>query len=89
MLCSEIWTGPLLDTYESKKSYMHTVLRAASYKVLDSKLGSSIWTITLREKVKWLTVYLNDVCMIVISTEVNSDHDKIMQKTLDVFEVKL
>lgn len=77
---------PLLNSYESQKSYLHTVLRATSYKALDSKLGKSIWTITLKQKIKWLTVYL-DFGMIILSTEVNSDHNKIIQNTLEILKV--
>ena len=77
---------PLLNSHESQKSYLHTVLRATSYKALDSKLGKSIWTITLKQKIKWLTVYL-DFGMIILSTEVNSDHNKIIQNTLEILKV--
>ncbi len=77
---------PLLNSHESQKSYLHTVLRATSYKALDSKLGKSIWTITLKQKIKWLTVYL-DFGMIVLSTEINSDHNKIIQNTLEILKV--
>jgi len=77
---------PLLNSHESQKSYLHTVLRAASYKALDSKLGKSIWTITSKQKIKWLTVYL-DFGMIILSTEINSDHNKIIQNTLEILKV--
>ncbi|HXW03213.1 MAG TPA: hypothetical protein VD651_03010 [Nitrosarchaeum sp.] len=77
---------PLLDSHESQKSYLHTILRAASYKSLDSKLGKSIWTVTLKQKIKWLTIYL-DFGMIILSTEVNSDHDKIIQNSLEILKV--
>ena len=77
---------PLLNSHESQKSYLHTVLRATSYKVLDSKLGKSIWTVTLKQKIKWLTLYL-DFGMIILSTEVNSDHNKIIQNTLEILKV--
>ena len=77
---------PLLNSHESQKSYLHTILRAASYKALDSKLGKSIWTITSKQKIKWLTVYL-DFGMIVLSTEINSDHNKIIQNTLEILKV--
>jgi len=77
---------PLLDTQESKKTYLHIVLRAASYKVLDSKLGKPIWTVTLKQKIKWLTIYL-DFDMIILSTEVNSDHNRIIQNTLEILKV--
>lgn len=77
---------PLLDSHESQKSYLHTVLRAASYKAQDSKLGKSIWTITSKQKIKWLTVYL-DFGMIILSTEVNSDHNKIIQNVLEILTV--
>ena len=76
----------LLNSHESQKSYLHTVLRATSYKALDSKLGKSIWTITLKQKIKWLTVYL-DFGMIILSTEVNSDHNKIIQNALEILKV--
>ena len=77
---------PLLNSHESQKSYLHTVLRATSYKALDSKLGKSIWTVTLKQKIKWLTLYL-DFGMIILSTEVNSDHNKIIQNTLEILKV--
>ena len=77
---------PLLNSHESQKSYLHTVLRATSYKALDSKLGKSIWTITLKQKIKWLTIYL-DFDMIILSTEVNSDHNKIIQNALEILKV--
>lgn len=76
----------LLDSHENQKSYLHTILRAASYKALDAKLGKSIWSITLKQKIKWLTVYLN-FGMIILSTEVNSDHDRIMKNTLEILEI--
>lgn len=76
-----------LDNNESQKSYLHAVLRAASYKALDEKLGKSLWTITLRRNVKWITVYITDLSMIIVSLEVASDHDKIIQKILEIFDV--
>jgi len=76
-----------LDTNESQKSYMHTVLRASSYKALDEKLGKSVWTITLRRNVKWITVYITDFSMIIVSLELSSDHDKIVEKILEIFDV--
>lgn len=80
---------PLLDTNESQKSYMHTVLRAASYKTLDAKLGKSVWTITLRRQIKWITIYTTDLNMIIVSLEVISDHNKIIKKILELFDVKI
>jgi len=80
---------PLLDTEESKKSYRHVVLRNASYKTLDGKLGKTKWSITLREKTKWLTIHLEYSINIIISTEVSSDHDKIINETLRVFNNKV
>lgn len=77
---------PLLDKNESEKSCLHAVLRATNYKRWDSKLGKSIWTITLRQKIKWLTIYLN-IGMIILSTEINSDHDKILQNVFKVFDM--
>jgi len=77
---------PLLDTHESQNSYLHTVLRATSYKALDAKLGKSIWSITLKQKIKWLTIYLN-FGIIILSTEVNSDHDIIMKNALEILEI--
>ncbi len=77
---------PLLDSDESRKSYQHSVLRAASYKALDKKLGKSIWTVTLKQKIKWLTIYLN-LDIIILSTDVNSDHDRILQNALEILEI--
>ena len=40
----------------------------------------------IKAKIKWLTVYL-DFGMIILSTEVNSDHNKIIQNTLEILKV--
>ncbi len=74
---------PLLDTEESKKSYSHVVLRAASYRSMNKKLGRVLWNIELREKVKWMSLYLKNGNIIIISTEVSSNHDKIIKKILE------
>ena len=78
----------LLDTEESKKSFRHVVLRNASYKTLDNKLGKTIWSVTLREKIKWLTIHLKNSNTVIISTEVSSDHEKILNHTVRVFNDK-
>ena len=76
---------PLLNTEESKKSYRHVVLRAASYKSMNKKLGRIFWNIELREKVKWASLYFKDGSILIVSTEVSSDHDKIIKKILEKF----
>lgn len=78
----------LLNTGESNKSFRHVVLRNASYKTLDNKLGKTRWSITLREKIKWLTIQLQNSSTVIISTEVFSDHNKILNQTLRVFDVE-
>ena len=78
----------LLDTEESKKSFRHVVLRNASYKTLDNKLGKTIWSVTLREKIKWLTIHLENSNTVIISTEISSDHEKILNHTVRVFNNK-
>lgn len=80
---------PLLDTEESKKSYMHVVLRAASYRSMNKKLGRVLWNIELREKIKWVSLYLKDDNIIIISTQVSSDHDQIVKKCSNIFTTYL
>ena len=75
----------LLDTEESKKSYTHVVLRATSYKSMNKKLGRIVWSIELREKIKWISAHFKDENILILSTEVNSDHDTIVKKILDIF----
>ena len=75
----------LLDTEESKKSYTHVVLRATSYKSMNKKLGRIVWNIELREKIKWISAHFKDENILILSTEVSSDHDTIIKKILDNF----
>lgn len=75
---------PLLDNKESKKALMHEVLRSASYKTLDAKLGKATWSVINREKIKWINLYMKDARSLTISTEVSSDHDKIIKKALEL-----
>lgn len=77
---------PLLDDEENRLSLIHTSVTAMMNKSWDNVLGKTKWTITLKDRVKLITVFL-DSKLLVLSTESNSDHDEIVKKIIEVFEV--
>jgi hypothetical protein len=47
--------------------------------MFDAKLGKTNWMITSKEKVKLITLFLDDG-LLIFSTEPDSKHDEIIQK---------
>ena len=72
---------PQLNVQETKLVQREALLKAKMNHVFDKKLGKTNWSIELRESVKWITVYSNSD-LILLSTEISADHDKIVEKIL-------
>lgn len=70
---------PLLDDEQNQLSLVQAALKATLHKVWDDTLGKTRWTIALKDKVKLITIFLNPG-LLAISTEINSDHDRIISK---------
>lgn len=72
-------TTPLLDEELSSMVHYQASVKAAWEDMFNDTLGKTNWMITSKEKVKLMTLFLDDG-LLIISTEPNSNHDSIIKK---------
>lgn len=70
---------PLLDTELGNLVHYQASVKASMEEMFDDALGKTNWMITAKEKVKLVTMFLDDG-LLIFSLEVNADHDKIIKK---------
>lgn len=74
----------LLTPEESKKSLQQAISAWKSRNEYVDKIGKGKYVLAAYEKIKRITVPLDDEHLIYITTEADADHDKIIKKTLDM-----
>ena len=73
----------LLSPEETKKSNLQALARWSLRNTLSSKVGKGRYAMAEYEKVKRITIPLEDNShLLLITTEVNADHDRIISKVL-------
>ena len=73
----------LLSPEETKKSNLQALARWFLRNTLSSKVGKGRYAMAEYEKVKRITIPLKDNShLLLITTEVNADHDRIINKVL-------
>ena len=70
---------PLLDEELSNLVHYQASVKASWDEMFNDKLGKTNWMITSKEKVKLITLFLDDG-LLILSIEPNSNHDKIISK---------
>jgi hypothetical protein len=70
---------PLLGEELSNMVHYQASIKASWDEMFNEKLGKTNWMITSKERVKLITLFLDDG-FLTISTEPNSNHDKIISK---------
>jgi hypothetical protein len=71
--------APLLDEELSNTAHYQASIKAAWEDIFIDTLGKTNWIITSKEKVKLLTLFLDDG-LLILSTDPNSNHDSIIKK---------
>ncbi len=71
--------APLLDEELSNMVHYQASVKASWDEMFNEKLGKTNWMITSKEKVKLITLFLDDG-LLILSTEPESKHDDIIQK---------
>jgi hypothetical protein len=71
--------APLLDEELSNMAHYQASVKASWDEMFDEALGKTNWMITSKEKVKLVTLFLDDG-LLIFSTEPESDHDEIISK---------
>lgn len=69
----------LLDSELGNLAHYHASVKASMEEMFDGALGKTNWMITAKEKVKLVTMFLDDG-LLIFSIDVEADHDKIIKK---------
>ena len=72
---------PQLNVYETKLLHREALLKAKMNRIFDKNLGKTNWSVESRDHVKWINVY-HEKDIILVSTEIISNHDEIIQKII-------
>ncbi len=70
---------PLLDSELGDLAHYYASFKASMEEMFDGPLGKTNWMITAKEKVKLVTLFLDDG-LLIFSIETDADHDKIIKK---------
>jgi hypothetical protein len=71
--------APLLDEELSNMVHYQASVKASWDEMFNEKLGKTNWMITSKEKVKLITLFLDDG-LLILSTNPDSNHDEIITK---------
>ena len=71
--------APLLDEELSNMVHYQASVKASWDEMFNEKLGKTNWMITSKEKVKLITLFLDDG-LLILSTNPDSNHDEIIGK---------
>lgn len=76
--------NPLLTPHEIEMNAIEAVLRMKTRKDFESKLGKRIYTFTLYQKIKRVTVSLenDEYPILMASFDLEADHDNIIQNKI-------
>jgi hypothetical protein len=72
----------LLTPEESKKSMLQAMARWGFRNSLEPKIGKGKYSMTEYEKIKRITIPLDENHLLLVTTEVNADHVMIIDKIL-------
>jgi hypothetical protein len=78
----------LLSTEETKRSNVQALARWALRNSLSPKIGKGKYSMTEYEKIKRITIPLENSHLLLISTEVDADHAKITDRVLKLIRSK-
>ena len=77
----------LLSPEETKKSNLQALARWSLRNALSTKVGKGRYAMAAYEKVKRITIPLDDNShLLLVTTEVNADHDRIIDKVLKLIQ---
>ena len=68
----------LLTKEESELSVMQSIIRMGTRKVLEDKVGKTIYAFALYEKVKRATIPLDDANILMVSFDIEANHESII-----------
>jgi hypothetical protein len=76
----------LLSSEETKRSNLQALARWGLRNSLAPKIGKGKYAMAEYEKIKRITVPLENYHLLLITTELEADHDKIIDKTIKLIQ---
>ncbi len=76
--------SPILSVEELKMMHYYASQRWETRKNIEHKLGKTKYAMAEYEKLKRITFPINDEYMLMIATEINTDHTSVINKVLEV-----
>lgn len=73
---------PLLSKTDSERSVVQSAIRMSTRRTLEAKLGSTVYSFTMYEKVKRATLPMAREELLMVSFDVGSDHEEIILKRI-------
>jgi len=77
-----------LPPEEIAKSTLNTILRWKTRELIYPFLGNGRYSVTEYKKIKRITFPLNESILLIVTTEVEVDHDRIIKKILQLIDKK-
>lgn len=79
-------TVKMLDSEELEQSIWYAYERMAGRRIAEHKLGKTKYAFAEYGKVKRITFPLNSNTLLLVSLDINSDHNKIIQSILNILK---
>ncbi len=76
--------SPILSTEELKMMHYYASQRWETRKNIEHKLGKIKYAMAEYEKLKRMTFPINEEYMLMIATEINTDHTRVINKVLEL-----
>lgn len=76
----------LLSSEETKRSNIQALARWSLRNSLSSKIGKGQYAMAAYEKIKRITIPLENDHLLLVTTEVDADHEKVISKILSLIK---
>jgi len=78
--------SPILSTEELKMMHYYASQRWETRKNIEHKLGKTKYAMAEYEKLKRMTFPINEEYMLMIATEINTDHTSVIDKVIKLID---
>ena len=76
--------NPILSNDELKMMHYYASQRWQTRKNIEHKIGNAKYAMAEYDKLKRITIPINDKYLLMLTTEINTDHTKVITKVLEL-----
>ena len=78
--------NPILDNDELKMMHQYASQRWQTRKNIEHKLGNTKYAMAEYDKLKRITIPINEKHLLMLTTEINTDHVRVINKILELIQ---